>query len=258
MTEDDTMTISRRIAFATLAAPLALALSACGDSADDALTSAEPLEHVAPPAGQSWTDVVEVTDSDGYLVGNPDAPLKLVEYASLTCGACANFAQTGADPLKEQYVTTGTVSFELRNQVHNAFDLTLAALVRCSAPESFQPLSHQVWTNFQQVMGQMQGAQAQLANIGDLPEDQRFVAIADASGFLDFFAARGISRDQASACLADSASVMAIGERSDQQSSELGVNSTPTFILNGRVLEERSWEDLEAVLQAAGARPAEG
>ena len=51
---------------------------------------------------------------------------------------------------------------------------------------------------------------------------------------------------------------MAIGERSDQQSDELGVNSTPTFILNGRVLDERSWDDLEAVLQAAGARPAEG
>lgn len=252
------MTISRRIAFATLALPLALGLAACGDNAQDAQTSAEPLEHVAPPEGQSWTDVVQVTDADGYLVGNPDAPLKLIEYGSLTCGACANFAQTGADPLKENYVSTGTVSFELRNQVHNAFDLTLAALVRCSTPESMQPLSHQVWTNFQQVRGNMQNAQAQLANLGDIPEDQRFVAIADAAGFLDFFAARGISRDQAIACLSDHEAVMAIGERSEQQSDELGINATPTFILNGRVLEERSWDDLEAVLQAAGARPAQG
>lgn len=251
------MTISRRIAFATLAAPLALALSACGDSAGDELNADEPLEHVAAPQGQSWTDVVEVTEADGYLMGNPNAPLKLIEYASLTCGACANFAQTGADPLKEEYVSTGVVSFELRNQVHNAFDLTLASLARCSAPESFHPLAHQVWTNFQQMMGEMQGAQAQLANVGQLPEDQRFVAIADAAGFLDFFAARGVSRDQAAACLADSEAVMAIGTRSDEQSEELGVNSTPTFILNGRVLDERSWDDLEAVLQAAGARPAE-
>lgn len=252
------MTISRRIAFVTLAAPLALALAACGDSAEGELTSGEPIEHVAAPDGQSWTDVVQVTDSDGYLLGNPDAPIKLVEYASLTCGACANFAQTGADPLKDDYVSTGVVSYELRNQVHNAFDLTLASLVRCSAPESFHPLADQVWKNFDQVMGNMQNAQAQLANVGQLPENERFVAIADAAGFLDFFAARGISRDQAAACLSDNEAVMAIGTRSDQQSEELNVTATPTFILNGRQLDERSWTDLEAVLQAAGARPAEG
>ena len=251
------MTISRRIAFATLAAPMALALSACGDSEAGDI-SGEPLEAVPAPEGQEWTDVVEVTEADGYLLGNPDAPLKLVEYASLTCGACANFAQSGAEPLKEDYVSTGMVSFELRNQIHNAFDLTLARLARCSAPQSFHPLAEQVWLNFNEVMGSMQGAQTQLANIGELPEDQRFVAIANAAGFLDFFAARGVSRDQAEACLSDSESVMAIGERSTQQSEELGVNSTPTFILNGRVLEERSWDDLETVLQEAGARPAEG
>ncbi len=251
------MTISRRIVFATLAAPLALAISGCGESEEGDL-SGEPIAAVAAPDGQQWTDIVEVTDSDGYLLGNPDAPLKLVEYASLTCGACANFAQTGATPLKEEYVSTGTVSYELRNQVHNVFDLTLARLARCSAPESFHPLADQVWLNFNEVMGNMQGAQSQLANVGELPEDQRFVAIANAAGFLDFFAARGVSRDQAEACLSDSASVMAIGDRSTQQSEELGVDSTPTFILNGRILEQRSWDDLEAVLQDAGARPAEG
>ena len=251
------MTISRRIAFATLAAPLALALSACGGSEAGEL-SGEPLEAVAAPDGQSWTDMVEVTDSDGYLLGNPDAPLKLVEYASLTCGACANFAQTGATPLKEEYVSTGMVSYELRNQVHNIFDLTLARLARCSAPESFHPLADQVWLNFNDVMNSMQSGQSQLANVGELPEDQRFVAIANAAGFLDFFAARGVSRDQAEACLSDSEAVMAIGDRSTQQSDELGVTATPTFILNGRMLEERSWDDLEGVLQDAGARPAEG
>ncbi len=252
------MTISRNFAFTTLAAPLALALAACGGDAEADMPSGEPIDAVPAPDGQSWTDIVEVTDSDGYLIGNPDAPLKLIEYASLTCGACANFAQTGADQLKDDYVSTGAVSFELRNQVHNTFDLTLAALARCSAPESFHPLAQQVWTNFNGVMGQMQGAQSQLSNVGDLPEDQRFIAIADAAGFLDFFAARGVSRDQAEACLADSDAVMAIADRSTQQSDELGVDSTPTFILNGRVLEQRSWDDLEAVLQEAGARPAEG
>ncbi|WAT17860.1 thioredoxin domain-containing protein [Aurantiacibacter sp. MUD11] len=249
------MTNLRRIAYATLAAPLALGLAACSDS-DGEIEAAEAYEAVAAPDGQAWTDIVTVTEADGYQLGNPDAPIKLIEYGSLTCGACANFAQTGADPLVEDYVATGVVSFELRNQVHNAFDLTLARLARCSAPESFHPLAHQVWTNFNQVMGGVQEGQGALANVGSLPEDQRFIAIAEAAGFLDFFAARGVSRDQARACLADSEAVMAIGERSTEQSDELGIDSTPTFILNGRVLEERSWEELEAVLQRAGARPA--
>ncbi|RIV89287.1 thioredoxin domain-containing protein [Aurantiacibacter zhengii] len=252
------MTNLRRIALAALAAPLALALSACGDDADGELTSSEPIEHIAAPEGQAWTDVVQVTDSDGYLLGNPDAPVKLIEYGSLTCGACANFAQTGADALKEKYVSTGVVSFELRNQVHNAFDLTLAALARCSAPESFHPLADQVWKNFPQVMGDMQNAQSQLANLGEVPENQRYIAIAEAAGFLDFFAARGISRDQAASCLADNEAVLAIAERSDKQSEELDVTGTPTFILNGRKLDENRWPGIEAALQTAGARPAEG
>lgn len=249
------MTISRRIAFATLAAPLALALSACGGAEEDGPAAA--LDPIEAPAGTSWTETVEVTEFDGYLLGNPDAPIKLVEYASLTCPACANFSQTGEQPLVENYVSTGLVSYELRNQVHNIWDLTLARLVRCSAPESFHPLSSQVWANLAQIQQQMGASQAALQAMGEVPEEERFVMVAQASGFLDFFASRGISADQATACLADAQSVIAIGDRSTEQSDELGINSTPTFILNGRVLEERSWPSLEPLLQNAGARPAE-
>jgi protein-disulfide isomerase len=46
------------------------------------------------------------------MIGNPDAPLKLVEYASHTCGACATFAATGKPAIKDKYVSTGVVSFE--------------------------------------------------------------------------------------------------------------------------------------------------
>lgn len=251
------MTNSRRFLLTALAAPLALGLASCGDSSAGEELVSEAMDPIAAPDGQSWTDVVAVTESDGYLLGNPDAPLKLVEYASLTCGACANFAATGATPLKEQYVSTGLVSYELRNQVHNAFDLTLAALARCSAPESFHPLSDQVWLNFNQITSQFGPAQQALQQRGEMEPEELYVAIAESAGFLDFFDTRGISRDQARACLSDGDSVLAIGERSDQQSQELGVTSTPTFILNDRVLEERSWTDLEGVLQTAGARPAE-
>ena len=101
--------------------------------------------------------------------------------------------------------------------------------------------------------GAQQGQQA-MQQMGDLPDDQLYVAVAETAGFLDFFAARGISRDQAASCLSDNASVVAIGERSEQQANELGVTATPTFFMNGNALEERSWADIEPLLQRAGAR----
>lgn len=235
--------------------PVALALASCGDNAEgEASASGEPVAAVPAPEGTSWSDTVQVTDADGYLVGNPDAPIRLMEYASLTCGACAGFTQDAAEEIRTDYVDTGRVSYELRNQIHNGLDLTLAALVRCGSPESFHPLSEQVWLNFEQVMSEAQGAGQQIESAMGLPEDQRFAAVAEATGLLDFFAARGLSKDQARQCLADTDSVTAIAERSNAQSEELNVEGTPTFFINGRQSEAKSWEQLEAELQRAGAR----
>lgn len=245
------MTISRRLILLSLAAPLALA--AC-NGAEGEIAESEPIAAIAAPEGASWTETVTVSEYDGYVLGNPDAPVKVVEYASLTCGACAAFAQTGADPLKEDYVSTGVVSFELRNQVHNPFDRTLARLVRCGAPESFHPLAHQVWLNLGPLQQQMQAGVATLEGAENLPPEQLYPLIAEVSGFYDFFAARGISRDQAATCLADAASVDAIQTRSDQQSTEFEVTGTPTFFVNGTKVDGINWEDLEPVLQRAGAR----
>ncbi|MGB3738399.1 MAG: thioredoxin domain-containing protein, partial [Pontixanthobacter sp.] len=215
------MTRLRSIALAAFAAPLALSLAGCGtDDAAVGATSGEPIAPIAGPAGAQWVDTVTVSDKDGYILGNPDAPIKLIEYASLTCGACANFAATGVEPLKNDYISSGRVSYELRNQIHNAPDLILARLVRCGAPESMHPLSDQVWANLSALLGGAQANGAQLEAAMQLPEDQRFPAAAETMGFLDFFAARGLSRDQAKSCLADTQSVTAIAERSDAQSAE--------------------------------------
>ncbi|WP_435417151.1 thioredoxin domain-containing protein [Parerythrobacter aurantius] len=249
------MTILRRSLIATLAAPLALALAACGsDAGTEASLEGEPVAAVAPPAGKQWSEVTTVTQYDGYQIGNPDAPIKLVEYGSLTCGACANFTQTGFEQLREKYIDTGKVSFEVRNQVHNGIDLILARLVRCSGPEAMVPLSEQVWMNLETVLGGAQQNQAGLEQAMALPESQRFAAAAEAAGLLDFFAARGLSRDQAKTCLADVDAVKAIADRSDKQSQEFDVTGTPTFFVNGRKVEENSWAKLEPILQRAGAR----
>ena len=88
----------------------------------------------------------------------------------------------------------------------------------------------------------------------DLPADQRFIRIAEAAGLIDFFAARGLSADQQRTCLSDIARIEAIAKNSGKQADELELAGTPTFLLNGRVLDVNSWADIEPVLQRAGAR----
>lgn len=249
------MTRLRRPILAAMAAPLVLALAACGSGDDtaDAALNGEPIAAIPAPDGSNWTLTAETTEMGGVLVGNPDAPLALVEYASHTCPACATFSETAMEPLQE-YIATGVVSFEIRNQVHDALDLTIAVLSRCGGPATFQPLAKQAWAELNQIVATAQANGEALNLAMQVQDNTRFQQIGAASGLLEFFAARGISRDQAMQCLADPAVPTAIAERSQTQSSELGVTGTPTFFLNGRRLDGTSWQAVEQTLQQAGAR----
>ena len=243
-----------RLSLAALAAPLALALAACGDSAEEeGAPTGEPIAAIAAPAGTSWVETAAVTPEGGYVIGNPEAPLKLVEYASHTCHVCADFSKQGAAPMDE-YVATGVVSYELRNLIRDPIDLSIALLARCGSPQAFHPLANQAWGSFDDLMATVQANGAALQQAQSAPTAQRFQAIAEAAGLLDFFAARGISRDQAMQCLADTGKAQEIATASQTQADELEITGTPTFFLNGRKLEPTSWTALEPVLQAAGAR----
>lgn len=248
------MTFDRLLSLPLLIlAPLALA--ACGETAGaDGAAASEPLPAIAAPAGTNWTEEVATTAKGGYLVGNPDAPLKLVEYGSLTCPACAAFAAEGVKPLMEKYVASGRVSFEFRSfLIHGPLDLALTRLIGCSSPEAALPLADQVWANLGPIQDRAFANQAALDSTNGLPENQRFVKFGEVTGLYDFFAARGISEDQARTCLSDFASLESLAKLSEGYSSD-GINQTPTFVLNGRKLDGGSWAQLEPTLQRAGAR----
>ena len=245
-----------RIATMALAVPFALALASCEDTEGDVEggLSGEPIAAIPAPEGSSWLDTVTVTEENGYLLGNPDAPLKLVEYASHTCGACAYFATNAKEPLKEKYISTGVVAFEQRELIRNFDDLVIATMVQCGPKETMQPLSDQGWAALEEIIGGIQGNSAAYNAAGDLPPGERFVAAAEAAGLIEFFSARGLSADQARSCLADTDKIDRIAKASDAQAKELGVTGTPTFFLNGSKLDVNQWEQLEPALQRAGAR----
>ncbi|AWW75239.1 protein-disulfide isomerase [Erythrobacter sp. KY5] len=235
-----------------MAAPLALAVAACGGDAGDELAG-DVIEPIAAPAGTNWTETVTVSEEDGYILGNPDAPIKLVEYASHTCGGCAQFSAT-AKPSIEEYVATGVVSFEQRNLVRDPIDLTIATLVRCGADDNVQTLSDMAWAELPTFFNNVNNNNAAYQAAGNAPPEQRFIGIAQAAGLVDFFAARGISADQQRECLSNVSTIESIANNSSQQAEELGINSTPTFLLNGRKLDVIGWGELEPLIQRAGAR----
>ena len=108
---------------------------------------AAPVKAIAPPAGQDWTQTVSKT-AEGYVMGNPAAPIKVVEYGSRLCPVCKALATDGYQPLTDHYVKSGKVSFEFREfLVHGAPDMPPALLGTCVGPQPFFPLLEQMFAN---------------------------------------------------------------------------------------------------------------
>lgn len=247
----------RRLSHLALAAPLALALAACssGGGAEGEAAAGDPVAAVAPPAGTTWSETAVRTPEGGWLVGNPDAPIKLMEYGSLTCPACALFSTEGSAALHENYIDTGRVSYEFRSVlIHGAVDLLLTRVMECAPVEVAVPLADQVWANLDAVIAPFQANQAALEQAIALPENQRFPAMAQAGQLDQFFAARGISTEQTQACLADSAAVQALASKTQEMATQDDVQSTPTFFINGTRIDSTRWAEVEGALQRAGAR----
>ena len=242
-----------------LLAPLTLALAACGqgdepDAGASGAIEGEPIAAIPAPQGSSWLDVASTTEQGGIVLGNPQAPLKLVEYASHTCGHCANFAKTASVPLQENYIASGRVSYEIRPLLSNPLDVTISVLAQCGSPTGFHALSDQAWGSLDQFTGALQSNAAGYEAAMTAPPERRFIALAQAAGLIDFFAARGLSADQAQQCLADTARIEKIAGATQSFAQADEVTGTPTFFLNGRRLDGNTWPAVEAVLQSAGAR----
>jgi len=242
-----------RIALIAALAPLALGLAACkkdGAAAGSGAASG-PVAAVAPPAGKTWQETVAVTPEGGYLMGNPDAPVKLIEYGSLSCPHCAKFAQEGYPTLTGNYVASGKVSLEFRSFAIHPQDIPLTMLAECGGPDTFFPLTEELYRNFDAVTERtMKGADA--ANkLGTLPDNQRFVALAETLGFTDFFAARGLSKDQQKICLADGAKATQLAKYSEAYGQQ-GIDSTPTLMINGTKVDGATWNEVKAALARAG------
>lgn len=239
----------------SVASALALSLAACGgNGGGEGSLTGEPVSEVKAPDGKAWREIVKKNEEGGYVFGNPEAPIKLIEHASVTCGHCANFEEEAYPELFEEYVDTGKVSFEIRNHLLNPYDIPITLLTQCSGEDAYLALTQQFFKNQESVLDALQTAdQATMQAAIQKPETERYYALAQAMGIIDFFKARGISEDQAKSCLTDKSKADAL-IASTEQATKSGVTGTPFFVMNGNKLESSGWSKLENTLQEAGAR----
>jgi protein-disulfide isomerase len=248
----------RKSIFLSVAA-LTLALAGCSGGGEGDTPKGDVVKTVAAPAGKQWVDVVSKTADNGYLVGNPDAPIKLVEYLAVTCSHCREFEEQGFEELLKDYVGTGKVSFELRNFLLNPYDVPISIMTRCAGPEAYLALTQQFYQNqgpFLEAAGKIDPAKMQAAM--QLPENQRFLALAQEMGVIEFFKSRGIAEDQAKICLTKPENATELVKITDKATNEFKVNGTPSFLLNGTKFDlevgTSGWKQVKRRLQEAGAR----
>lgn len=234
---------------------LALSLSGCGGESggDKEAAKAGPSASIPAPAGKSWTEIVSATPQGGFVMGNPNAPVKVVEFASLTCGGCAAFSQQGFPALTEQYVKTGQVSFEMRNFVRDSADLVAAMLARCNGPGPFFQLSEQLFAAQPEWLGKLQtmspAVQQQLQTAAPA---QAASIYAEQAGLVQFVRVRGVPAEKAQACIADPATLQQLVDGTSAASREYQVTGTPTFLINNEVVEgAANWATLEPRIRAA-------
>jgi protein-disulfide isomerase len=233
-----------------------LALAGCKKHADEtpaAATATASAPTVAAPAG-GWTEQVTKTADGGYVMGNPNAPVKLIEYGSRSCPHCAHFTKEGEPLLKSQYVATGKVSYEFRDFPIHPMDLAAILVGQCNGPATFFPILDQMMADQDATMAKLQTLPPTFsATLTGSPNDQA-MKWADALGYIQFVGQRGVPEAKARQCLADPKATDAISKQLNDAQSKFDVNSTPTFIVNGNKAEGAyDWATLEPVLKAAGA-----
>jgi len=246
----------RRFALALAVAPLALGLAACGKKeASDATAKSEAVAKVAPPAGKNWADVVTKTPEGGYLMGNPQAPIKLVEFGALSCSHCAEFSEKSSAELRDTFVASGRVSYELRLFMLNALDMPAALLVTCGAPEAVPGLAEQFWAWQPKMFESLQKAgDAQMQAIQAQKPPASFVSLAQVGGMTGFITSRGIAAPQAAACLADTKKATELAEQTQTASTKYEISGTPTFMIDGDKITANTWPEIKTMLENKGAR----
>ena len=244
-----------KISYILLASAIFASAACNAEKGSSAVASGPEVAAAAVPAPNNgdWTAMVSKTPECGFLMGNPNAKVKLIEYGSMTCPHCATFEEEGTKALLENYVKKGLVSFEFRNYVRDPYDLTASLLARCGGEASFFGLTRNLYADQADWVGKFQAADpAKMQSVQSMPPAQQFSTIADLAGLKQYASMRGVPKAKAEQCLADQAAVDQLVQMNSDAVSQFSIPGTPSFVINGKLLDATaSWDVLEPKIKEA-------
>lgn len=222
--------MTRRIS--TIAA-LALVLAAGVFAWGTQNRSAEPFGAAFAQDAASAADVDTSMIGDMTL-GNPDAAVTVIEYASFTCPHCASFHGGAFKQLKADFIDTGKINFIYREVYFDRFGLWAAIVARCGegAENRYFGIADMVYAQ--------QGTWARQENPADIVESLRKIG-----------KTAGLTDAQLDQCFTDGDTAQAMYARWLQQSEEDGITSTPSFVINGTKHSNMPYDEMKALIEKA-------
>ena len=188
-----------------------------------------------PNLGMANAQTAEEIDTsmvEEMTLGDPDAPLTVVEYASFTCPHCRSFHENTFKEFKSAYIDTGKVHFIYREVYFDRFGLWAGMVARCGGPDRYFGITDMIY------------AQQATWTKGENPG-----AIADNLSTIGKTA--GLTSTELDACLQDGTKAQAMIAVYQENAERDGVRSTPSFIIDGELVSgDQSFGSLSAILDA--------
>lgn len=187
-----------------------------------------------PGAANAQTTSGDV-DTSGVIdmvSGNPDAKVQVIEYASFTCPHCATFHEGPYQQLKAEYIETGKISFTYREVYFDRFGLWASLVARCAGPEKFFGMTELIYAGQSQWTraGEPAAIVEELRKIGRLA---------------------GMDNDTLEACLQDGEKAQSLVAWYQQNAEADGIESTPSFVINGKKYSNMSYADMKKIIDEA-------
>ncbi|WNO53938.1 DsbA family protein [Stakelama saccharophila] len=196
-----------------------------------------------------WAATVATAADGAAVVGNPDAPVRLVEYLSYTCPHCADYVAESAEGL-EPMIADGTVAVTLRNAVRDPLDIAAAMLTRCAPRADFVGLHRAIFADQKALQD---GARTVPGMYSRVPKVTlaEVRAVAEGSGLTRLARESGMTADAVDACLTDEAAFERLRKEATGYWSV--IRGTPSFAINGTLTDAHGWAELKPELTAAAA-----